>query len=392
MATTIGENLRRLRKERGLTQEALAERAGVSVSTVARLERGRRRGERTSTLMTLANALDAELSDLTGRRERLGTDRDGGSVLAIRDVILSPSLLPGWEEDGDEEPTPLPHLRADVDRAWSRYWAGNFGPVVAALPDLIRQARLTSETTDRQGGDLLAQAYQLAAALLVHFGKTDLAAVSAERALRVAADGDDVLQWLTLHSTYAWILLNQARLSEAEAVAANVAARNEPSFSAPAEHIAVWGKLQISALWPAIAAGRDVSDYVTAAAAGAERIGRPIEAYQATFGPSWVATHAVHAYVVRKDPGVALKAAAKVDRSQLRNITLGSHLLDLAQAHADARQFRAAEARLEEARRVSAVWFRHEVAARELVADIREQQTRITPGIRQLARTVGLES
>ncbi|MGP4029883.1 hypothetical protein [Actinomadura sp. 3N407] len=66
------------------------------------LEQGRRRGQRTSTLMALADALDVEVGDLCGKRERLGTDRDGGSVLAIRDAILTPRLLPGLDADGSQ--------------------------------------------------------------------------------------------------------------------------------------------------------------------------------------------------------------------------------------------------------------------------------------------------
>ncbi len=40
----IGERLARLRRRRALTQEELAERAGVSVELVRKLEQGRRRG------------------------------------------------------------------------------------------------------------------------------------------------------------------------------------------------------------------------------------------------------------------------------------------------------------------------------------------------------------
>ena len=39
-AATVGEQIRRLRQEHGLTQAELAERAGLSANYVARLERG----------------------------------------------------------------------------------------------------------------------------------------------------------------------------------------------------------------------------------------------------------------------------------------------------------------------------------------------------------------
>ena len=61
---TIGYQLRRLRRLRGLTQEALADRANVSRDLVAKLEQGRRHTARIMSLASLARALDVELSAL----------------------------------------------------------------------------------------------------------------------------------------------------------------------------------------------------------------------------------------------------------------------------------------------------------------------------------------
>jgi transcriptional regulator with XRE-family HTH domain len=61
---TIGYQLRRLRRLRGLTQEELADRANVSRDLVAKLEQGRRQTARITSLVSLACALDVELSAL----------------------------------------------------------------------------------------------------------------------------------------------------------------------------------------------------------------------------------------------------------------------------------------------------------------------------------------
>ncbi|MBN1174497.1 MAG: helix-turn-helix transcriptional regulator [Micromonosporaceae bacterium] len=61
----IGDNLARLRRQRELTQEGLAERAGVSVDLVKKLEQHQRDSARLSTLEALASALDVALSELT---------------------------------------------------------------------------------------------------------------------------------------------------------------------------------------------------------------------------------------------------------------------------------------------------------------------------------------
>jgi transcriptional regulator with XRE-family HTH domain len=60
-----GQQLRRLRNRRGLSQEQLAGRAGISPATVARLERQPAAPCRTRTLGRLAAALDEEPARLT---------------------------------------------------------------------------------------------------------------------------------------------------------------------------------------------------------------------------------------------------------------------------------------------------------------------------------------
>ncbi|HXS63770.1 MAG TPA: helix-turn-helix domain-containing protein [Streptosporangiaceae bacterium] len=59
----FGDCLRRLRIGAGLTQEALAERAGLSVDSIASLERGRRRAPRPDTLRRLTLAIGPSGAD-----------------------------------------------------------------------------------------------------------------------------------------------------------------------------------------------------------------------------------------------------------------------------------------------------------------------------------------
>jgi transcriptional regulator with XRE-family HTH domain len=58
-AERFGENLRRLREERGLSQEALGVRASLHRTAVGQLERGERVA-RTDTLVRLSGALAIE--------------------------------------------------------------------------------------------------------------------------------------------------------------------------------------------------------------------------------------------------------------------------------------------------------------------------------------------
>ena len=59
----LGENLRRYRKHAGLTQEKLAERAGLSVVFVSLLENGWRAAS-IGCLLKVARALGVTLEDL----------------------------------------------------------------------------------------------------------------------------------------------------------------------------------------------------------------------------------------------------------------------------------------------------------------------------------------
>lgn len=64
-----GEKLRRLRESRFLTQVGLAKSAGMTESTINRLERGLQQA-RISTVRKLASALEVEPAELLGDKER----------------------------------------------------------------------------------------------------------------------------------------------------------------------------------------------------------------------------------------------------------------------------------------------------------------------------------
>jgi transcriptional regulator with XRE-family HTH domain len=95
----LGERLRALRKGRGLTLEALAERSGVSRAMISKLERG----EKNPTLVVaakVAEGLEVSLSQLVGveeRREVVMVPRERRMVMrdpgtGFERQLLSPSF------------------------------------------------------------------------------------------------------------------------------------------------------------------------------------------------------------------------------------------------------------------------------------------------------------
>ncbi len=386
---TLGDRLRQQRRDHNLTQEQLAAASGVSSVMIQKIEQGRRQ-PRLPVLFQLANALDVPLSDLVDNRPRLNGHDEGASVLAVRDALLNPSLLPDAELDDDEhgEPLALDQLEAMLAEASRLYWAGEFAKLAAMIPQFLAEARYSSESGGPAASAVLAQAYDLSSALMVHMGKEDLAAIGAERAITAAKASGDELLWAMEFGNYAWIMLHQGRLDESERLASRTAERVEPSFSASDAHVAVFGSLLMTALAPAAAAGRDVEQYVSMASAAAAKIGRRMPIYQTSFAPATVNMQACHAHAVLGEPGKALLAAQKIGPGDLTGISYGRHLLDVAQAHVDAEHPKAAVDALTRARTLSPIWFRHQGVARSLVDSLYEHARRVSPELRDLGASV----
>lgn len=104
----LGRRVRALRKAKpGLTQDGLAELAGLSRMTVAYLETGQNQTADTDTLVKLARALGARLEELTG------TDDDPKIQEAV-DVFLASS----WGDVTKPTPGEVVRLRAHAGSQW----------------------------------------------------------------------------------------------------------------------------------------------------------------------------------------------------------------------------------------------------------------------------------
>lgn len=382
-STSLGRRIKRLRYEKKLTQEGLAGRADVSPQMVAKTEQGKRY-PRYPVLQRLAVALDVPVSELTDRRPRLGGAADA-SILALRNAILTPAVLPGLPGE-DAGPRTPKVMREAVDAAARDYWNGDLARLAATLPDIIAAARATRREYGLEAATALVLAYDRAAGLLVHLGREDLASMAAERAIAAAADGDDGRLLATMHGTYAWTLLHQGRLAEAEKIAADAALAIQPPPSPGDRDLAAYGNALMTAVGPAAAAGRDTGTYITEAHAAAGRLSGPVWLWATRFTPSSVAMQATYAHAVKREPMKALEAARDVNPADLPGpVSAGRHLLDIAQAHVDARHPVAAVTVLTEAHRTAPVWFRHQEVAKLLVAELLERQLRISAPLRKLA-------
>src|SRR5436305_12938716 len=93
---TFGALLRQYRRAAGLTQEALAERAGVTAQAIGALERGFRRRPHPSTWRLLAAALRLHAQDRAAFEAAAHHARDAVVATSVRPLPAGSSDLPSF--------------------------------------------------------------------------------------------------------------------------------------------------------------------------------------------------------------------------------------------------------------------------------------------------------
>ena len=78
----LGERIRSLRKQKGLTQEELASRLGLQKSAVAKYENGRVTNIKRATLFKMAEILEVSPGELMYGKEDKGQEDNGFAVLS----------------------------------------------------------------------------------------------------------------------------------------------------------------------------------------------------------------------------------------------------------------------------------------------------------------------
>lgn len=396
--STITENLPRVRRARGLTQEELAARSEVSIDVITRLEQGRKHAARWSTLIALANALDVTVAVLVTPPGLLAHDAPGAAVdvSALRQAITYAGDIPGLAELAEHDDlVPLPELTTTIDTMWDRYQSGKFALVTHQLPGVIGDARrvvhaVTSDDAAR-AQTLLATAMNAAAGIAVSFGHPDLAYLAIERAVTASSRADSELPAIASAAFTSWILVKQGRYTEAENVAEYAAHRAEPAFSSTdRHHWATFGHLLVNA---SCAAARSrnyarADDLLSTAKAAAARLGHDGIEQWSVFGPRVTAMYLVDNAIEAGDYEQALTRSAHVPAASggtLPKTWEARYLLRLAYAHAELGHDGAAIDTLVEAQNVAPEWIRYYPMAAEVVSDLLDRPARPNPKLAGLA-------
>jgi transcriptional regulator with XRE-family HTH domain len=400
MAEPIGENVGRIRRRRGLTQEELAERAGVSVGVIRKLERSERDSATLGTLSRLASALDVTTVELFRPAPRFAeiiddtSDRD--DMFGIRRALqpartLDP--LSGLHLADDEQAPTLAAVREAARRVAHGFSRSDYAGTVAILPQAIADARRAATTLD---GDeqtaawaQLAEILQSTGLVLTQLRRYDLAYHAIGQAMDAARHANDPVRVAAAVNGENWLLTRQGRFDEAETGSTRTAEAIEPSLTrSPLPHIAVWGWLNLGAAAAAARNARSAAavDAMRRARAAAE-VSAPHPArdlaHWTRFSPAVVAMREAEIAVTVGEFGRALDVAPRVPDDSRPRVTYQRFQLDLITAHLEVRNRDEALGLLARLAGVAPGWLRPQNTARGLarrIARSRRTSRRICAG------------
>ncbi|WP_329020076.1 helix-turn-helix domain-containing protein [Streptomyces sp. NBC_00690] len=401
MAEHLGDRLGRLRRLADQTQEGLAERSGVSVDVIRKLEQRRKHSARLPTLHSLARGLGVELTALLGDPPGVPSngEADPPQLVAVRRAIMPPLFAPLAEPTGADALT-LPLVKAAIAEGWTLYHRAEFGPLMDALPGVLADARFLAAvgTADQRaaGQAALGKALQLGGHLAIRLGKTDLALSALERAMAAAEQSSDPLLAPMVSNSVAWNYQRQNRLPDAERLAVHAADSLGREGVTTTEAMRVWGGLVMSAATSVARSG----DYETAgsmmhtAEDAAGRLGGLPSATDgrmvSVFSRSSVRIERVRLAVQHARPDEALTLARGMRLSPDTPVSWRTWLLlDVARAHTDLGNAEGAVQALQSLLRAAPGWMRHHTLAVSIVSDLWAGSVH-PPGLRTLAEFLGV--
>ncbi|MER7794408.1 helix-turn-helix domain-containing protein [Streptomyces sp. NPDC097640] len=402
MATDyLGDRVRRLRRLAALTQEGLAERSGISLDTIRRLEQKPQSSVQLPTLHALASGLGVELASLLGDPPGAPSsgESDSPQLVAVRRAIMPPLFAPP-APPRDLSTLSLDRIRRDLAQGWTLYHAAEFDDLLNSLPGLITDTRFAAAVGDADqraaGQAALSKALQLGGHLAIRMGKTDLALSSLERAMTAAEASSDPLLAPMISNSVAWAYQRQARLDDARNLAVHAADKVEREHTETSEGLRVWGGLLMSAATSHARSGdyQRASDMMVTAEKAAERLAKMPTPQDgkllSVFSKSSVRIERVRLAVQHERPTEALSLARGMRLSKDTPPSWRTWLLlDVARAHTDLGNGAGAVKALESLRRHAPAWMRHHTLAVAIVRDLWNWPSR-PAGVRPLAQFLGI--
>ncbi|WP_282791060.1 helix-turn-helix transcriptional regulator [Streptomyces sp. CC224B] len=400
-----GARLRELRRDRGLTQEGLAQRANLSLGVLKKLERGGT--ARLDTYHALARALNVRTSALfessgPHSRTRNDDDNDNLGLMPLRQAVAPPVSFTGRvgvPETVATEPD-LSRLRATAQEVGNAYHQDRYGEVAELLPSLVHAAHAAVRHFDNgpehcEALRIRSDALQMAGRYLTQVRAYDLAHIALRDAIEDAVRVNDTGGVAAAVYQQGWLLMRQGRLDEAEQVSITTADAVEPRISRATRHsLGAWGKLLVHSSAAAARNNRPRE------AREILRLGRTagvaLGAGQAVAVSSWgrfdwrtVAFQGIENQLVAEKPDRVLRLSERMPppTGKKGRLFMRRHLLDVAQAHVMLRKSDEATDILWSLWHETPEWLRHQRMARETFQDAlgKSKRRRLTAKQRDLA-------
>ncbi|MBX6357819.1 MAG: helix-turn-helix transcriptional regulator [Micromonosporaceae bacterium] len=403
---SISDRVRSLRTRRGMTQEELAEAAGLSLAVIKKLEQG---GTcRMETYHQLARALGVKtvwfVAPSSPEPREAAVD---DTVLAdMRSAITPPIGLSGkplyGTADGDQPD--LDRLRQAISSAAKKYHNDQYDELAAMMPGLIRSAHHHVDAYDtgdahREALRLRADIVGLTGRYLIQIRAHDLALMALHASLRDALEIGDIPLAAAAVSSQAWAMLRQGRLDEVEQLCVQTADEVEPRMSrATPDELSGWGYLMLRAASAASRNNRydEARQYAQLATTAGARLPYQHQdlAGHVAFGPLTPALMGPEIEMLADRPDRALELAQRIPRDVGAGNTSGwdRHRLDVARAHLRLGDADTATELMHTIRREHPLWLRYQQYARDITREILASRPRMpSPAMLELADFMGVE-
>jgi transcriptional regulator with XRE-family HTH domain len=399
----LGDRFHQIRVRQVLSQQELADRAGVSKDVVCRLEQGARDGLKIKNLYKLAGALGAQI--------KIEVEAEGGVVKEQDDVLLLPLrrlLLPAVQVAGavDETELTLAKLRQRVLDCTADYDRARYVKLASDLPVLVNLIDLAIGLHENEAKAtiyrLLAHAYILTAHVLIQLRDEILAFEAVRRAMEAAEHAGDPLMRAAAAQDYIWAFRRRQMFDEAEAVGVKMAEEiGEPSIAkATPEHFSVWGRLLQGASIAAAQNSRPriADELLSHAHSAAVRLSNRrmnYGTYWTVFGPATIAITRAENALMTGDGELAFHLGKDIRRPE--NLRLDSwtyHLLMMADAQTSTRDYTGAIDRMKSIRKLAPDWIKNHRRAHDVVLrllDAADMRIAKSSGLAELAGFMGVK-
>ncbi|MGK8501821.1 helix-turn-helix domain-containing protein [Nocardia asiatica] len=395
----IGRRIRAIRARRGITQQVLADRVGLSRGAIAKFENGERPVDSRRTLYALSAALGVRVADLTGHP----LDQADPSAAEFHAAVgeIEAALWMAGDVAETAETRSLGELAVVARRAGETRLACDFvalGPMLAPLiTDCYRHTRSAAEADRVKAWNILASAaFDTAIALRVR-GYGALAWTAAQAIEHAAQSTGDTAGLAAAAFARSQVLLSRPGSVSAALGCAEATADELQSTASSRGELETYGMLHLQSALTAVALGKDASGHFDEAEETADRLAEaaPGESMvrNPTFGPENVTLWRMSAAMEEREPGRVLELAPMIDPNVIEAPSRrAQYFVEIGRAYALQRNYRESLHALLRAEHIGPQHVRGMAHVRELVGHMMRSAKRdLTMGeLGRLAQRVGV--